>query len=111
MFALFGGALVASATAPLHHQTNPTPAATSSAGTGTDADCNGDMHGKQPNGDNSHQFPAGSVPPGVQKHCPPASVPEVPAAGAVALFGLLALVGAGFLLKTGYVRLPLVRGT
>lgn len=109
VFALFGGALVASATARVHHETSPTPAATSSPGGGTDADCVGDAHGKQPNGDSSHQFPPGSVPPGAQKHCPAASVPEVPAAAG--LFGLLALVGAGFLLKTGFVRLPFVRGT
>jgi hypothetical protein len=110
LFALFGGALIASATAPAHKLPgSPPPATANPGGTGTDADCNGDAHGQQPNGDSSHQFPAGSVPPGVAKHCPPASVPEVPAAAA--LFGLLAIVGAGFLIKAGHPLIPFARGS
>lgn len=108
---LFGGTLVASATGSSRHATNPTQNAapnadtTSSTGTATtDADCVGDAHGKQPNGDNSHEFTAANMPPGKEKHCPNASVPEVPAAAG--LLGLLMLVGAGFLVKTGHLRLP-----
>lgn len=83
----------------------PNADTTSSTGTATtDADCVGDAHGKQPNGDNSHEFTAANMPPGKEKHCPSASVPEVPAAAG--LLGLLMLVGAGFLVKTGHLRLP-----
>lgn len=111
-FIVFSGALGAAAgawsggqVATMGRHDAPSPNPTASQSSGTDADCKGDQNGNQQNGDSSHQFPAGSVPAGHQQNCPPPAVPEVPSAAV--LFSLLALVGLGFLFKTGHLRLPL----
>ena len=112
-FAIFGltAAASPSARSPVVAVDRGTTAAnqpgSGQSSSGTDADCNGDQHGK-PNGDSSHQFPPGSV-PGHKNCSPPPAVPEVPVASG--LFALLLLVGLGFLVKTGHVRLPFARTT
>jgi hypothetical protein len=40
----------------------PSVVSASVGGSAVDADCIGDMHGKQPNGDHSHVFPPGVAP-------------------------------------------------